>query len=700
MFELPPTPFTWRDRFPEISGVSGYWAPVGSATRDFTLGGHAGTVDDRSFECGALRYTVSHFHAGDDSFHAFRAELRNSGAAGVEVRRVPMLNFECNPDSREYFCMKRLKAEKPYSAVYHGENFEADNVVIFHSDGKLLLFGFLDQHRHLASLTMSDSAPGSDYFNWKTFTASADYHGTTLEAGNAWVTQWCEVCFGDEFNALLAVHARRAAAVAGIPARNTRAPFVASSWHYFAGHIDEAMLEAEVSAIRARNIPAEVYQLDGGWYEDIGNWVAHRTKFPHGMKKAADTIRAAGMIPGIWLSPFIICEESPAALAHPEWRLRNRNGEVVPFRCSRPCAALDLSIPEVLDFIEQSFRNLREMGFTFFKADFTQALFVDPNPAPRDKTKNILECFRDGLLAIRRGIGEESFFNLCGGHVGAAMGIADSQRTGHDTYARWQSDNPSPAWHRIRQTMFRSWMGKWRLNDPDAIAIRISDRRLDDTPHGALSLGDMNEDEARTMVLHQFLAGGAVAFGENCRTLEDARLRMIRKVAPANGTTAGLLDPLNCRCPEKFITRLPASPGNAEGFHVYSQINTGDTPAYCIIRLTPEITPQCATGQFAVADADGQNVLGIFRAGDEVRAADIPPHGCRVLRIVPVPAERVPFPVVSDGHYAGTEITGFTVSGTRFTATMRNPWHRELQLTVAVPRGERDWDFTTVTLPA
>jgi 23S rRNA pseudouridine1911/1915/1917 synthase len=67
------------------------------------------------------------------------------------------------------------------------------------------------------------------------------------------------------------------------------------------------------------------------------------------------------------------------------------------------------------------------------------------------------------------------------------------------------------------------------------------------------------------MVLHQFLAGGAVAFGENCRTFSDDRLRMLRKVAQSAHNHAELLDPWNCRCPEKFLTRIPAAPGNPEG---------------------------------------------------------------------------------------------------------------------------------------
>ena len=71
------------------------------------------------------------------------------------------------------------------------------------------------------------------------------------------------------------------------------------------------------------------------------------------MRHAAEMISRAGMVPGIWLAPFIVCEESPVAKAHPEWMLRNRDGELVKFRCSRPCAALDLSVSEVLDFIEE-----------------------------------------------------------------------------------------------------------------------------------------------------------------------------------------------------------------------------------------------------------------------------------------------------------------------------------------------------------
>ena len=181
MFELPPTTFKWLDLFPETSAGAGEWTPIDKTMMDYTICGHAGKLEERRFVFGGLQYVANRFHAEDDSFHAFRARLCNSGTTPIEVQKVYMLCFTCNPDSREYYCMKRLKAEKPYSAVYHGEDFEADNVVVFHSDGRLLLFGFLDQHRHLAAISMSDSEPSSDFFNKKRLSAFADCHAWTAD---------------------------------------------------------------------------------------------------------------------------------------------------------------------------------------------------------------------------------------------------------------------------------------------------------------------------------------------------------------------------------------------------------------------------------------------------------------------------------------------------------------------------------------
>lgn len=58
---------------------------------------------------------------------------------------------------------------------------------------------------------------------------------------------------------------------------------------------------------RARAIGAEYFCIDCGWYADgfwwdsVGEWLPSAQRFPSGIAKTLDYIRAQGMIPGLWL---------------------------------------------------------------------------------------------------------------------------------------------------------------------------------------------------------------------------------------------------------------------------------------------------------------------------------------------------------------------------------------------------------------
>lgn len=694
---LPGCPLTPCFQKPDIAGIS-VWNREDELESSGTLCGTEGTIRQTVYTSGNVRLVQEHFQASDGVFDAFRSILENRTDGVLAIRSLTPFAVSCNPDGREYFCEKRLKPEKPYSAIHHGEGIEADNVLVFRSCGILLLIGWLDQHRHLGTLRLSRNPAGAvSYEKQYLLHASGDYLSQELPPGETLVSQWCGLSSGTEFNALLAEHAERAILASGLEFRRKKAPFVISSWHYFGKHISQKTLDDELSAIRERAVPAEVYQIDGGWYRDIGDWVANDA-FPGGAKGIAESIRASGLTPGIWIAPFLLSLESESAERHPDWFLRDREGKIVLYQVSRLCGVLDLGIPEVLEWIEGFCRKLAAAGFPYFKADFTRCVFTDMEHAvSRNPRKNILERFRDGVAAVRRGIGDSAFLNLCGGHTGGNMALADSQRTGHDTYGRWQADNPTPAWQRIQQGMFRSWMSPWRHNDPDAAVIRLCSKELDPTSYGQLSLGSFTDAEAELMVLHQFLAGGTVALGEKIRTLQEERLKMMRRVAPSAEIPSRILDPFNTRCPEQYIAFVKPSCGSSHSFAVYSRINLEDTAQPFLFRLTDELL-SVRTEEYLLCDASSCSVIGIFRSGDEVRAQDIPPHGCRVLRIVPVPRERKAFPAVSDGHYAGLELIEFQSDHHGFHGRVCSSWPYPLRLIVALPDGDT-WTFQELNLP-
>jgi len=106
----------------------------------------------------------------------------------------------------------------------------------------------------------------------------------------------------ERYTALVAAQARRE----GLLTRSFDAPpSVGCTWHYWGGAIDERTVMTDVAEAKRRGIPLDYFLIDDFWqYPYYGDWECNVEKFPNGMKALADGIRAAGMKPGIWSTPF------------------------------------------------------------------------------------------------------------------------------------------------------------------------------------------------------------------------------------------------------------------------------------------------------------------------------------------------------------------------------------------------------------
>ena len=101
---------------------------------------------------------------------------------------------------------------------------------------------------------------------------------------------------------------------------------------------------------------------------------------------------------------------------------------------------LDLTYPGVCEYLEDKYRMLsHDWGFKYFKFDFMRAVFINDGARFYDATKTSLEAYRMGLEAIQRGTGKDAYLNVCGGHYGASMGIANAQRSGSDVISNWKN---------------------------------------------------------------------------------------------------------------------------------------------------------------------------------------------------------------------------------------------------------------------
>ena len=620
------------------------------------------------------------FVSDDGKLLLCRASLKNTGSSVLSVERIPVYAVACDLEGFACHCGKRLKNEKPYSFIHrHEEEFSADPDLLIRLPDQIALFSWVEMHLHPAMIRMRNDPDRSPK---QILSADADLHGQEVMPGATLVTATLAVRLGDDYNALLAEHAAAVCRYYHVPAQRKPAPFVLSSWHYWGTMISEETIEAELTAVQTRKIPGDVYQVDAGYHTLMGDWLETNERFPRGLAALAERITHHGMTPGIWLAPFLVNPESKIARKHPEWILRKKDGTPVCYKVSQACQVLDLSLVSVRSWLEKTFRSLYEAGFRYFKIDFTRSYFTDEETSRiHDRRSNLTASYRQAVEAVRRGIGEESFLNVCGGHSGCIIGLADSQRTGADTLARWEPESETPAWHRVRQGMFRAWQGAWRYNDPDAAAIRLCSTPLADTPHGRLPLGNLTDDEARFMVMHQFLAGGVPASGENFQQLQEDRLRMMRRVVPSCRIPTLLLDPFDPVCPSRFVTRLPERNGlPAQSIVTVMNVTDGELDPRFV--LDEKLIPAAAE-KFMVWDLSRDRLVGIYAKDDEFPMGIVMPHGASACAVTPLGKDAVP--VGSDGHYGFAEIVRFSADGASFSGRISSLWPYPVTIAFAIP---------------
>lgn len=126
-----------------------------------------------------------------------------------------------------------------------------------------------------------------------------------------------------------------------------------------------------------------------GWWDTVGAWEPSSVRFPGGLAEVTDAIKAAGMIPGLWLEPEVVGVRSRLEL--PEGAYLRRDG-VRLAEWGRH--QLDLSHPAAVAHLDAAVdRLVAEYGIGYFKLDYN----IDIGPADR-----LLEHNRAYLAWVER----------------------------------------------------------------------------------------------------------------------------------------------------------------------------------------------------------------------------------------------------------------------------------------------------------
>ncbi|KAF9194453.1 hypothetical protein BGZ51_009533 [Haplosporangium sp. Z 767] len=243
--------------------------------------------------------------------------------------------------------------------------------------------------------------------------------------------------------------------------------------------------------------PSKVFQIDDG-YTTVGDWLdCNREKFPRGMAFIAQSIHEKGLVPGLWLAPFVAAKNSKLVKDNPDWfvrkpvhltdhilghahddagggggggggeRERNEKEETWHARVSRlelrrlsqgfDCLgsvsnstpdlmlahpgfsvgayALDLEHPEVQAHLANVFQVVvQQWGFKMLKLDF---LFAAALVARNHKTRG--QLMWEAMQMVRTWVGPETILLGCGVPLGSSFMLVDYCRIGCDVSAAWDS---------------------------------------------------------------------------------------------------------------------------------------------------------------------------------------------------------------------------------------------------------------------
>lgn len=294
--------------------------------------------------------------------------------------------------------------------------------------------------------------------------------------------------------------------------------------------IDEDLILANLDFMAANLAPfgQAYFQVDDGWQQRAGDWDANE-RFPHGMAWLAERIRERGLIPGLWIEPFLADETSAVLRTHPDWAAHTQTLDVLGIPDEK--RVLDLSRGDVRDWISGVFARLHEWGYRWIKTDFTYHFFLARDLAERAPT--LVESYRAGLRAIRAGAGDDTF-HLNVAAVGPSFGLVDGSRMTLDNQPVWQGEGSPVAEQGIRptaQAVARRYFldGRVWVNHPDLIFFRS---------HTEPGFPPLTFGEALANVTFVGLTGGIVKVGDRALDMRPEWVDAIRRILPTQGHTA------------------------------------------------------------------------------------------------------------------------------------------------------------------
>lgn len=324
-----------------------------------------------------------------------------------------------------------------------------------------------------------------------------------------------------------------------------------NTWEAYGDDITPENIFRELETIK--NVPLlreniKYFIIDDGWQSTDGYWYENEKFADLGMANIAKKIRSAGLIPGIWTSPFIVNGNSKFVEQHPEMLLKDPNGKFVQTSPKNPIYILDISHPDVKEFISNLYKRLYDWGYRYFKTDFLKDAvqpMIHGNPEfvenilKYDMTVTPEESMNEINRIIRDALGDDSFWMGCGTQLTTNCDLMDASRTGGDISPRW-SRVPMQASAVVWRLLCN---GHRFLADPDFTVLSSHstlyregfqqswlDRESMPYKINAFSGPLFSENEARTWLSFIIISGGIVNLSDRLHAFKPLAYDLLEVV--------------------------------------------------------------------------------------------------------------------------------------------------------------------------
>lgn len=314
-----------------------------------------------------------------------------------------------------------------------------------------------------------------------------------------------------------------------------------ASWDYYAYKFTAKDIHDNGQAVKKLAPSANLIQIDAGWYSVRGDYT-DRSDLDGGMRGIADRIKAAGMIPGIWIDGFRANTASEVCKKHPEYFLHDQDGKMIvevrrPEGIDRDRIYFDYSHPGARAHIAECIRTIvKDKGFPYVKIDFMRFGLNEEIMRNKPSLKSIrahdpsltdVERMRLGLQAMRDAAGPDNYLLGCSAVFGPCIGFVDGMRTGGDINPRFEAFP-----ERCLGNLSHFYLsGKVFNGDADYLVFREAideDDKVSEekTKHG----GNMTINEAKMWADFNKLYGNCRLSGDNLTTLRPERQAFVKEV--------------------------------------------------------------------------------------------------------------------------------------------------------------------------